>query len=282
MWVIFAVALIICGVVTFIRHQYGKHGHVDPLTNVTRRILFEPVLKGIHSLTDVWQTDVASLFRGPSLARRNRRLESEVAYLMQQNRVLSDESIENMQLRALLTFKSKDPRPLLPAEVLSLKPFADRDTAIFSRGTDDKVTVMQPALDQNGYLAGQVTDVGSTTCDVMLLTDSLSSVAARVVDTSANGNAPSTNTAIHPQVPAIVGICVGDHSNLLQLTDLPPTANVNVGDAVVTSGLGEVYPKDIPIGKIVKVDFDQTRYLKSAVVLPYADFNHLQDGFLIQ
>ena len=286
MWFVFVLAFVLCVVITVVHRQYDKRGGNDPLTNITRRIVFVPFLQAGHVTSAWWRKDIASLFRGPALASQNIRLSSEVAHLMQQNRMLSQEAIENSELRALLNFKTKDPRSLIPAEVLALKPFSERDTAEFSRGLDDGIRTTEPALDQNGDLAGQVTDVSSNTCDVLLLTDTLSSVGARVVDPSAPQTPQpvnqSTGQPTAPPAPATVGICVGDRSNLLQLTDLSSDADVQVGDRVVTSGLGDVYPKDIPIGKIVSINFDKTRNLKSAVIVPYADFNHLEDGFLIE
>jgi rod shape-determining protein MreC len=298
LWVAIVLALILCAVVTLVSHQYDTSGGSDPLTNATRTVLFAPVLRGSDTVVTWWELHVTAMFRGPTLAAQNRALQAKIADIMQQNRILSDEADENARLRTLLAFKARDSRILLPAEVLALKPFADRDSAVFSRGLDDRVKLKQPALDQNGDLAGQVTDVSSTTCDVLLLTDTLSSVGARVVDPATAIQTPFSSQSVVGKVAflglveqaanapappvATVGICMGDRSNLLQLTDLPSDADVQVGDTVVTSGLGGVYPKDIPIGRIVEVDFDKTRYLKSALVAPFADFNHLQEGFLLQ
>ena len=289
-WTLFVLALALCAIITIVRHRSQSSGGNDPLSNITRRFLFSPVLHGFNAVGAWWGDDVSSVFRGPSLARQNRALRSRVANLMQENRSLADQADENVQLRALLAFESRSTMKLLPAEVLALKPFSDRDSAVFSRGNDNNVKTKQPALDEDGNLVGQVTAVTSSTADIMLLTDTLSSVGARVVHVAPSptpppngipGTALSASSAQQSGL-APVGICVGDHSNMLQLTDLAPDANVQVGDTVVTSGLGGVYPKNIPIGRIVKVDFDKTRDLQSAVVIPWADFDHLQEGFLLR
>jgi rod shape-determining protein MreC len=314
---VFVLALALCALVTAVRHGSRTEGGNDPITGFSRRYLFSPVLHLFNSFSGWWRDDVSSIFHGPNLAAENNMLRSRLANLMQENRLLAANASENVQLRALLYFKAHDPRDLLPAEVLALKPFPERDSAIFSRGIDNKVSVKEPALDENGNLVGQVTSVAANTCDIMLLTDTLSSVGARVVhlpppaiakppvtspavststsvSESVNGTPATTQTSApvagaaasqQPDArggPAPVGICMGDHSTYLQLTDIAPDANIAVGDTVVTSGLGGVYPKDIPIGKIVEVDFDKTRYLKSAVVAPWADFNHLQEGFIVR
>ncbi|HEX5322580.1 MAG TPA: rod shape-determining protein MreC, partial [Capsulimonadaceae bacterium] len=81
---------------------------------------------------------------------------------------------------------------------------------------------------------------------------------------------------------ATVGVCQGTRSNILTLTDLPPDADVRIGDKIVSSGLGGIFPKDLPIGRVTATRFDKTRYLMSATIVPDADFNHLQEAFLVQ
>ena len=259
-----------------VRHHSQARGSSDALTNASRKVLFSPVLHTSHSVDSWWQVDVASIFEGPRLAVENEALRSQVANLMDQNRTLADQAYENSRLRSLLNFKSRDTRQLMPAEVLALKPFSERDSAIFSRGGEDEVTLKEPALDEYGNLVGQVTAVSSNTCDVLLLTDTLSSAGARVIPANSGPKDPDAASA------GAVGICVGDHSDNLQFNDLPPNSEIEVGDLVVTSGLGGIYPKNIPIGRVTSVFFDQTRFLKSATVAPAANFDHLQEGFLLK
>jgi len=270
-WVVVIVALLLCGVLTAARHQAQKAGMSDPITSTARRYLFVPTLSAVQHVKTWWRLDILSFFHGPRLAHQNSILRADVAVLSQQNRVLTQEADENARLRALLDFKTHAPQRLLAAEVIALKPFSERDSAILARGMGDRVERKQVVLDPDGALVGQVTDVTSDTCDALLLTDSLSSVGAEVVPV---GRLAGTK--------ATVGVCQGNRSNTLTLTDLPPDADVRVGDKIVSSGLGGVFPKDLPIGKVTATHFDRTRYLMSATIVPDADFNHLQEAFLVQ
>ena len=270
-WVAVVFAFLACAVLTAARHEAQKAQFEDPVTSAVRRYLYVPSLAGIHHVKRWWTLDVVSFFHAPRLAQRNEILRARVAVLTQQNRDLGQEADENARLRALLAFKARSPERLLAAEVLSLKPFAERDSAVLERGIDDQVAPKQVVLDPDGSLVGQVVDVSSDTCDVLLLTDTLSSVGAEVVP---EGRSAGTK--------AVVGICQGNRTGLLTLTDLPPDADVRVGDKIESSGLGGIFPKDLPIGKVVSVHFDSTRYLKTAAVAPEADFNHLQEAFLLQ
>lgn len=264
-------ALVLCGLLTAARHQAQKAHITDPITNGARRYLFVPTLTAVQHTKTWWRLDVLSFFHAPHLAHQNTLLHAQLAVLTQQNRELAEEADENARLRALLAFKARSPQRLLAAEVIALKPSTERDSAILARGLSDRVERTQVVLDPNGALVGQVTDVTTDTCDVLLLTDTLSGVGAEVVPVGRPAGTKAT-----------VGICQGNRSNTLILTDLPPDADVRVGDKVESSGLGGIFPKDLPIGRVIAIHFDKTRYLLSASVVPDADFNHLQEAFLLQ
>ncbi|MEM5817872.1 MAG: rod shape-determining protein MreC, partial [Desulfitobacterium hafniense] len=58
--------------------------------------------------------------------------------------------------------------------------------------------------------------------------------------------------------------------------------NVNVGDLVLTSGLGGVYPKDIPVGKVEQIQLDGSGLLKTAYILPLVNFDSLEEIYIIE
>ena len=233
--------------------------------------LFVPAGSAVMSLRRWWSTDIASLFHGPRLARENRDLEARIAALSEQNRELAGEAEENKRLRALLDFQTESTFKLLPAEVIAVKPSALRDSITLSRGDRDGVVQKMVALDPSGALLGQVVDVGHDSCDVLLLTDDLSSVGALIVP-SRPGQAAD---------PPPSGICRGERSTVLNLIDIPQNADIRPGDRVVTSGLGSVYPKGIPIGTVTSVSVDGATLLKSASVATDADFNDFDDALLV-
>ena len=49
----------------------------------------------------------------------------------------------------------------------------------------------------------------------------------------------------------------------------------------MTSGVGMLYPKEIRIGEVTKVEEDKVKVMKSAIVKPYVDFNKLEELFVI-
>ena len=90
----------------------------------------------------------------------------------------------------------------------------------------------------NSGLIGRVENVGTTTSQILLLTDYASRVPVLVGD------------------KRYLGIAVGDNAPLLKLTALPEGANVEVGDYVMTSGHAGVYPPGLAVGSVVRVEKD--------------------------
>lgn len=68
----------------------------------------------------------------------------------------------------------------------------------------------------------------------------------------------------------------------MQVTYLRSDAKLHVGDPVITSGLGGVFPRGVPLGTVESVSVDKTRSLQTASLRPAADFDHLEEAFVIQ
>jgi rod shape-determining protein MreC len=58
--------------------------------------------------------------------------------------------------------------------------------------------------------------------------------------------------------------------------------NVNAGDLVLTAGIGGVYPKDVPIGKVVEIQLDPTGLLKTAFIEPLVNFDALEEAYIVK
>ncbi len=263
-------ALLLCVGLTLLHQQRSRVGRTDPVTGVVRDAALGPTQTALFSLNHWWQGHVASMFHGPSLAKANARLQAEVSALSVKNADLAAAQGENDRLRQALGFEKRSARVLLAAEVIALKPTPQIDTLNLGRGAGDGVRPQEVVLSPEGALVGQVLDVSAHSCSVLLLTDSGSSAGAE---------------AIRPGLPIKkgaprIGICQGDRAGHLILTFPRIDADVRPGDHVVTSGLGTVFPKGIPLGTVVSVSTDRTRSVKTATVRPAADFDHLEEAFL--
>lgn len=134
------------------------------------------------------------------------------------------------------------------------------------KGSADNVEKNDPVITENG-LIGWVSDVELTTCRVRTILSPDTKASAIDKKTSDNG--------------IISGNAEYCDDNLTCLTKIAENNKIKVGDIVVTSGTGGVYPKNLIIGKVKELKFnsyDTTRY---AVVEPYEDIRTVTSAAII-
>ncbi|MBR3318682.1 MAG: rod shape-determining protein MreC [Atopobiaceae bacterium] len=130
------------------------------------------------------------------------------------------------------------------------------------KGGTSGVTVGMPVTNAYGAV-GQVISCAGTTSTVRLLTDESSSVAAMV------------------QTSRAQGMAVGSPDGTLRLTLIRTDQAVNVGDVVVTSGLGGVFPKGLPVGKVTTVEKNPGSTYYDIVVEPFFRPETLEEVLVI-
>jgi len=158
------------------------------------------------------------------------------------------------------------------ASVINRNPTAWYRTLTLNRGTKDGVAVNDPVIGSLG-LVGKVVSVSPTTSEVLLILDGEGQVSALVRDSAGNGT---------------FGIVQGSYKRSSRLTPegnvqmlFRREDNVNLGDVVWTAGAGGVYPKDLPIGKVIDIQLDPTGLLKTAYIQPLVNFDILEEVYIV-
>ncbi len=171
---------------------------------------------------------------------------------------------ENKQLRALLkSSPAVENQRIAVAQLLAVSTDPVMSEVVLDKGKNDDVYVGQPVVDANGVM-GQIIQVGLTTSRVLLITDLRSAVP---VQDARDG---------------VRGIVIGQ-GNLapLALTDIPDTVDVQVGDLLISSGLGGHYPAGYPVGVVSKVQHDSGEQFTNITVRPNAQLSRNQQVLLI-
>jgi rod shape-determining protein MreC len=143
---------------------------------------------------------------------------------------------ENDQLHALLGWQKTVPWKLKPANVIMRDPANWWRTVQIDLGSRDGIQTNMPVLNADG-LVGRVASVSYLNSQVALIGDRDCRVSALVENSTRDVGVLSASGPL-------------DHS-LAALSYLASSANLKPGQNVITSGLGGVFPKGIPIGKIV-------------------------------
>jgi rod shape-determining protein MreC len=193
-----------------------------------------------------------------SLRQRNADLEAEVAGLQTQIIELQQQVTETNVLSALLDFARANPSySYKAAAVIGRDPSPFLRYVIINIGSNEGILPGMPVVTDKG-LVGRVDAVIAEAARVQLVTDAASAVNVRV---------QASNTEA-----MLVGSITGD----LSLDMIPQDAIVQVGDVVLTSGLGGSYPPNLLVGQVVSVRQLEYELFQQAAIQPNVDFSRLQ------
>lgn len=257
------VVLVILGMILGSCHNRAtKRGEQDPASSLARTVSAPP--SSVVGNASHWvQNQTDWIFRGRRYANENRELRDRVAQLEGENALLRDQSARYQQLRSDLGFVQNHQPALLAADILSRRIDFKFETLLIARGERDGVKPDSIVITRNG-LVGRVFEVTATTASVLMITDQKSGVGARV---------------LRPESRAL-GVCKGDNTNLLTLTYLDNDADIRVGDEIITSGMGGVFPSGIRIGSVKEVKIDPASAIKTAKLIPYVNFDRLEEVYI--
>ena len=210
-----------------------------------------PILDVVSQPVDTFSgvLDQAEAFT--RLSAENQALKEQNARLLQWQAVAHRLEAENAALRNLNNMVPDPAMRYITTRVVGDPGGAFVRTVLINAGERNGVEKGQAAITGEG-LAGRVAEVGQRSARILLLTD------------------------INSRVPVIVGsardraVMAGDNSNAPELLYLGPTAKVQIGDQVTTSGHGGVFPPGLPIGVVSAVGEKGIR------VKPFVDWAHME------
>lgn len=170
------------------------------------------------------------------LVDENRRLRTQ--NLRQQARLqqLTALEAENARLRALMETPAKVADRVQVAEILSVDLDPYRHRIALNRGTQDGVFVGQALLDANGVV-GQVVRVDTVGAEALLISDP----------------SHATPVEVHRNGLRTVAIGTGDVTRI-DLPFLPNSADIRVGDLLLSSGLGQAFPPGYPVARVSHIE----------------------------
>ena len=250
-------ALIVVGLIAL-----ALGGYLAPIS----RFMLNPIVSAQTWLAVRFQA-LQNIINSPQdlvrLRQRNTDLEAEVSRLQTEVITLKQQLSETQVLTALVDFARVQPENrYLAATVIGRDPSPFVQYVIINRGSDDGLRRGMPVVTQQG-LVGRVAAVTSGAARVQLITDPASSINVRLEPSRAQA------------------VVLGDLTGELSLDMIPQSAEVKVGDLILTSGLGGNYPSDILIGQVTGVRRIGTDLFQNASVQPVVDFSKLEIVLII-
>jgi rod shape-determining protein MreC len=230
----------------------GRTGWLEGLALRVGAPVFGTAASARYAVGGLWNAVIPGA--GLDVDAESRRLRAELAGREELQR-------ENERLRRLLGFAESQARRTVAARVIAEDAASWFRTIEIDRGYDDGVTEGLPVVDDAG-LIGRVVRSTPHSSRVLLITDASSAVAVLVQD------------------QRIRGVCRGQGGALALDFALLQDA-IQVGDGVVTSGLGGVFPKGLVVGYVRSVQQEQFGLFQTVEVEPAVNFSHLEEVLVL-
>ncbi len=220
-----------------------------------------PIQLAVSSPSTAWRWLQEIAQTRESLRANNERLRARQRDL--EVRTLRYDALarENAELRGLRDALPPVAEKWLVAEVLNIEPNRLRQSVLVNRGTRNGVFEAQAVLDDEG-LIGQTVHVGPWSAEVILITD------------------PEHALPVQVERTGLRTIAVGTGSGLA-LPYLPANADVKVGDLLITSGLGGVFPHGYPVGRVTAIQREVVQPMAQVRVAPLARLDRAREVMLL-
>ena len=252
-----AVMLAVSGSAPVQELRKGVHFAISPMQ--------ETLSEGTRSVTSV----LGALSEIDTLRLENEELRTTVDRLEDEVASLETVRTENRKLSDLLDVKRDQDHDTVAADVTAYHTTGSERMITLDRGTEAGIKERFVVLSEGGALAGRVTAVGNGWSEVMLLNDTRMIVAGRDPRTEATGEIE------------------GRLDSPLRMLDIKRTDTIAESDRIVTLGadLGKrfksVFPKNLLIGNVIDVQEEPGEVVKTALIAPAADLDHLRRVLVI-
>lgn len=237
-------------------------GYLTPIFNLS----FSPLISAQSWLSQRYLA-IRDFFTYPrdmaTLRAQNLQLENEVS-MLQSKIVELQESLSQAQiLYALLDFARANPEhDYLAATVIGREISPYYQYIIIDKGSNDGVLHGMPVVTQQG-LVGRIDAVIANAARVQLISDANSVV-----------NVHLQNAKVEAQIR-------GSITGEITLEMVPQDAEVQIGDVLLTSGLGGNYPPNIFVGQVLSMQSQKNSLFQTGSVQSIVDFSSLSAVLVI-
>lgn len=234
-----------------------RHWAVHALLEVAAPVQ-KAITRPVRYVQRSWQRYVALV----DVEAENLALQAELARLEHENLQFREALVVSGQLQRIAQMRRDFEVPLLPAQVVGQDASPWSHALLLDRGRTTDVRSGMPVMVDQG-LVGLVSASTLHAARAMLILDRRSAVDAMIQRSRARGLARGLGTSE------------------LEFVFMVRGDDVQVGDEVISSGVGGVYPKGIRVGTVVSVRADRDLLLHTARVRPAVDFGRLEQVFVV-
>ncbi|MBN1967360.1 MAG: rod shape-determining protein MreC [Anaerolineae bacterium] len=250
----FAMTLVVVMLLIFL----SARGSLGPLESVVA-VPLNAAQDVVSSVTGGISGFLDDVSRFRTLEQRNKDLEEALAIYQSELAALREKGQDYDRLAALLDYDRQGPedREYVTCDVIGADNTGFVRAIQIDCGRRDGVEVYDPIVTELG-MVGRVIKVSATGAEVLLLIDPNSHVNARLQTSRADG------------------VVDGQLSGDLVMSYIPVDAAVTEGDLVVTNGLGQVFPADLLVGRVLSVALDESELYQQVRIRSLVEFDRLE------
>ena len=223
---------------------------------------FSPIQNLLTSTTSYVSDAFDHYFFLVETSKENDRLLLKVNLLSKKNNELIERNKLLERSDNLIEFLDKDERPFVIAKVIGYDATQWSKVIFINRGTNHKVQKNSSVMNNAGVI-GHVIHSSPNTSKVLLITDGRSAVDSLFQETRESG------------------ITVGTGENICEMKFVPISAKINLGDKVISSGLGGVFPKGLVVGRVVDIVKQSQELFQDIMVEPSADLSNIEEVIVL-
>jgi rod shape-determining protein MreC len=239
-----------------------RQGYLDGIRHALSMVAY-PFQALVSSPGAAWGWLEESFATRERLRRENEELNTRLREADLKLMRFADLEQENLRLRGMRAATASIAERVMVAEIMQVDLNPYRHRVIINKGTGDGVFKGQALLDATGVF-GQITNAGAFSSEAILITD-----AEHAIPVQVNRNGLRS-----------LAVGTGDLRRL-SLPFLPTNADIKVGDLLVSSGLGGVFPAGYPVGTVTKADMMAAQTLANIVAVPAAALDRDREVLLI-
>jgi rod shape-determining protein MreC len=240
-----------------------RAGYLQTLRRTASAVV-EPLYRLAGLPTDLARATRTAVISQSRLAEENRELRQQLLFTRAQVNRLSALAAQNARLKDLLEAQRALGLEVQLARLIDVDLDPSRHRVVLDAGSLQGVVVGQPVIDAHGVM-GQVVETLPNTSVAMLITD------------------PNHALPVLVERTGLRTIAYGGGAiDRLTLPNIPISADVRVGDRLVTSGMGGRFPAGFPVGTLRRIGNDASGLFAVGIVTPAASLDRSSEVLLLR
>jgi rod shape-determining protein MreC len=228
------------------------------LISVVTTPLQHGIASAIKGIRNVWISYIYLI----NVNRENASLKNDVDKLKEENNQLIEALFLNNRLKELLAFKQNVAATSVAANVVGIESSGWIRTVTLNKGLSDNIRRDMAIATPLG-IAGRVIDVQPTTSTALLVTD------------------PRCTIDVVVQRTRTKGIAEGNGTDRLTLKYVRHEDDIQIGDILVSSGLGGIFQQGMLVGEVVRVEKGEDNFFMDIEIKPGAALKKLEEVLIV-